>query len=185
MDSAFILLINQNLDMTLTESLWLISSVFGIFSIIIILTRVFGLRTFAKMSSFDFASTIAIGSVLASIILNSSYSLYKGGLTLLTIIVFQTLFSFLVRRSAIFKNWFTNKPQLIMWKGQILYKKLQKCNVGEDDLLAKLREANVHDFGEVKAVIFESTGDVSVIHNSENKDVADQLLKDVDIEGYD
>ena len=72
-----------------------------------------------------------------------------------------------------------------MWKGQILYKQLQKCNVGEDDLLAKLREANVHDFGEVKAVIFESTGDVSVIHNSENKDVADQLLKDVDIEGYD
>ena len=50
-----------------------------------------------------------------------------------------------------------------MWQGKILYHALKKANVGKDDLIAKLREANVHDFSEVKAVIFESTGDVSVI----------------------
>lgn len=51
----------------------------------------------------------------------------------------------------------------------------------ESDLIAKLREANVHDFNEVKAVVFESTSDVSVIHNNENKHVADTLLRDVDL----
>src|SRR5690554_7579255 len=44
--------------MTLEDALWLALSVFGIFFIVIIITRLFGLRTFAKMSSFDFASTI-------------------------------------------------------------------------------------------------------------------------------
>lgn len=166
--------------MNIQDAIFLILSVLGIFSVIIIITRIFGLRTFAKMSSFDFASTIAVGSVLASIILNSNYSLLKGTITLATIIGFQTLFSFLVRKNDWFKSTFTNKPQLLMWQGKILYHALKKANVGKDDLIAKLREANVHDFSEVKAVIFESTGDVSVIHNNEDKDVAAELLTDVD-----
>ena len=166
--------------MTFQDFIWLIASVLGIFAIIILITRVFGLRTFAKMSSFDFASTIAVGSVLASIILNSDYSLLKGGVVLTAIIGFQTLFSYLVRKNSFFKRWFTNKPQIIMWNGKILHNRLKACNVGESDLIAKLREANVHDFNEVKAVIFESTGDVSVIHNSTDKDVEPRLLQDVD-----
>ncbi|QDO92592.1 DUF421 domain-containing protein [Formosa sediminum] len=168
--------------MTITEIFWLIATVFGIFTLILILTRVFGLRTFAKMSSFDFASTIAIGSVLASIILNTNYSLLKGGIALATIIGFQTLFTFLVRKSDIIKRLFTNKPQIIMWNGKILHSKLERCNVSEDDLIAKLREANVHNFKDVKAVIFESTGDVSVIHNQKNEDISTRILKDVNTE---
>jgi uncharacterized membrane protein YcaP (DUF421 family) len=170
--------------MTFDDALWLILSVFGIFFIIIIITRVFGLRTFAKMSSFDFASTIAVGSVLASIILNSNYSLLKGGVVLFTIIGFQTLFSYLVRKVNIFERLFTNKPQLIMWDGRIIHRALKKCNIGEDDLLAKLREANVHDFTEVKAVVFESTGDISVLHNNKNKEIFPHLLKDVETNGF-
>jgi uncharacterized membrane protein YcaP (DUF421 family) len=165
--------------MTTQEILELIVSVLGIFSVIIIITKVFGLRTFAKMSSFDFASTIAVGSVLASTILNNNYTLLKGTIVLVAIIAFQTLFSFLVRKIDFFQKLFTNKPQLIMYDGVILYDKLKKCNIGKGDLIAKLREANVHDFQEVKAVIFESTGDISVLHNNSGKEVSKELLNDV------
>ena len=162
--------------MTTQEILELIISVLGIFSVIIIITKIYGLRTFAKMSSFDFASTIAVGSVLASTILNNNYSLLKGSIVLVAIITFQTLFSFLVRKIDFFQNLFTNKPQLIMFNGTILYDRLKKCNIGKDDLIAKLREANVHDFQEVKAVIFESTGDISVLHNDSGKEISKELL---------
>lgn len=166
--------------MTLQDIFWLILSVLGIFTIIIVITRIFGLRTFAKMSSFDFASTIAVGSVLASIILNKDYSLLKGAIILTAIIGFQTLFSFLVRRSKFFKKIFTNKPQIVMWNGKILHDRLKRCNVGKNDLIAKLREANVHDYDEVKAVIFESTGDVSVIHNDADKSIESRMLEGVE-----
>ncbi len=168
--------------MSVSALFWLIASVFGIFTIIIVITRIFGLRTFAKMSSFDFASTIAVGSILASIILNQNYSLVKGAVALTAVISFQTLFSFLVRKSNMFQSLFTNKPQLIMWNGKMLPKNMKRCNVGKDDLIAKLREANVHNFDEVKAAIFESTGDVSVIHNAENKRLSQELLTDVDVD---
>ncbi|MDW5289651.1 DUF421 domain-containing protein [Formosa sp. PL04] len=134
------------------------------------------------MSSIDFASTIAVGSVLASIILNKDYSLLKGGIVLVSIIGLQTVFSLLVRKNDFFKKIFTNKPQIIMWNGKILHERLKRCNVGEDDLIAKLREANVHEFSEVKAVIFESTGDISVIHNDQEKGVEPRMFKDVNMQ---
>ena len=154
-------------------------SIIAIFTVMIIITRISGLRTFAKMSSFDFASTIAVGSVLAAIILNPDQSLLKGGIALGGIIAFQTLFALLVRKSAFFKNLATNDPLLLMKDGKILYKNLEKSNVGEGDLIAKLREANVLDYSEVRAVVLESTGDMSVLHDDGDNKLSDQLLEGV------
>ncbi|WP_339849397.1 YetF domain-containing protein [Dokdonia sp. Asnod1-B02] len=156
-------------------------SIIAIFTVMIIITRISGLRTFAKMSSFDFASTIAVGSVLASIILNPDQSLLKGGIALAGIIAFQTLFALLVRKSDFFKNLATNDPLLLMKDGKILYKNLEKSNVGEGDLIAKLREANVLDYSEVRAVVLESTGDMSVLHDDGDNKLNDQLLEGVRI----
>lgn len=159
--------------------LLIIASVFAIFSVIMIITRIFGLRTFAKMSSFDFASTIAVGSILASIIINNDQSILKGSIALFCIIAFQTLFSYLVRKNSWFKKLFTNKPQLLMKDGEIFYENLKSCNIGVSDLMGKLREANVHKLSEVQAVVFESTGDISVLHSADIDEIDDIILRDV------
>ncbi len=154
-------------------------SIIVIFSIIIVITRFFGLRTFAKMSSFDFASTIAIGSILAAVVMNTGQSLTKGAVALGGIVLFQMLFAYAVRKSSILKSILTNKPKLLMLDGKILHKNLSKTNIGEEDLMAKLREANVIHFDEVLAVVLESTGDMSVLHSSEKKEVMDKILDGV------
>lgn len=151
-----------------------------IFSVIILITRISGLRTFAKMSSFDFASTIAIGSILASVVLNTDQSILKGSLALGGIIAFQSLFSFVVRKSKSVQKIVTNTPVALMYDGKILFDNLNKANVGEGDLIAKLREANVIDFDEVLAVVLESTGDMSVLHSSEKSQLQTKLLKGVE-----
>ncbi|AFL81017.1 putative membrane protein [Aequorivita sublithincola DSM 14238] len=165
--------------MNIDTALLVIVSVFAIFTIVLIITRIFGLRTFAKMSSFDFASTISVGAILATIILNNDQSILKGTLALICIIAFQTLFSFLVRKNDSFKKLFTNKPQMLMKDGEIIYDNLKSCNIGMSDLMGKLREANVHKLSEVQAVVFESTGDISVLHSSDKNDVDSIILRDV------
>ncbi len=155
-------------------------SVLLIFSIIILITRISGLRTFAKMSSFDFASTIAIGSILASVVMNTNQSILKGTVALAAIISFQTLFSFVKRKSSMLSDLLTNTPMLIMDGNEILYGNLAKTNISEDDLIAKLREANVRHFDEVLAVVLESTGDVTVLHANDNVNFdRERLLKGV------
>ena len=156
-----------------------IISLIAIFLIIIIITRISGLRTFAKMSSFDFASTIAIGSILASVVMNTNQSILKGAIALAGIVLFQTLFSFVVRKSKFVDNLLTNSPVMLMYEGTILYENLNKTNIGEDDLIAKLREANALKISEVKAVILESTGDMSVLHSSDQLELDKKILQGV------
>lgn len=159
----------------------IILSVVIIFTAFIMLTRISGLRTFAKMTSFDFATTIAIGSILASIALNPKTTIGNGFICLIAIVTFQILFAFIQRKSEGFRTIATNEPVLLMRDGEIDYNALSKVNLHKSELIAKLREANVLDFGEVRAVVFESTGDVSVLHSS-NKDVqlSEKLLDFLD-----
>lgn len=167
----------------LTTSLPIIAkvlvTVLAIFSIIILITRISGLRTFAKMSSFDFASTIAIGSIIAATILNPDQSILKGAIALAGIVLFQTSFTYMVRKIPAFEKLVTNKPLLIMKDGKILQDNLHRSNMSEEDLIAKLREANVLNFNQVLAVILETTGDVSVLHTNSNEDLMDDLLRGV------
>ncbi|MDX1362874.1 MAG: DUF421 domain-containing protein [Arenibacter latericius] len=150
-----------------------------IFSILIIWVRISGLRSFAKISSIDFASTIAIGSVLASTVLSANPSIIKSGMAIGFILGFQTLFSKLTLKFNWFSNLASNSPMLLMDRETILYDNLYTNNLSEEDLYAKLREANVLQFSEVKAVILETTGDITVLHGSVEKDIDDRLLKGV------
>ena len=150
-----------------------------IFLSIIIITKIAGLRTFAKMSSFDFASTIAVGSILASTIMNNQQSLLKGALALAMIVSMQMIFSYLKRTSNMFSEVATNDPLLLMDGSDILYKNLAKAGIAKSDLMAKLREANVLQLSEVHAVVLETTGDVSVLHSDDNLMIDPILLEDI------
>jgi len=57
-----------------------------------------------------------------------------------------------------------NSPVVLMRDGVIIHEALTYTRVAKDDLIAKLREANVLDLSQVRAVILETTGDVSVLH---------------------
>ncbi|WP_405609692.1 DUF421 domain-containing protein [Polaribacter sp. Asnod1-A03] len=153
-------------------------SCLGVYVIIILLTKIFGKRSFSKMSSFDFACTIAIGSIIASTLLSKSVSLIEGVFGLTIVYLLQGITAYL-RRFQFFRNIVDNDPLFLMKNEEILWKNLEKAKVTEGDLRSKLREANVIKLSEVKAVIFETTGDISVLHASEEEKMDDWLVKDV------
>ena len=150
-----------------------------IFTILLLLVRISGLRSFAKMTSIDFASTIAIGSLIASTVMSDSPSVLKGGMAIALVLLFQTLFAKLCLKFDAFEKIASNQPIFLMIGSEILYDNLHKSNLGEDDLMAKLREANVIQLSEVKAVVLETTGDVSVLHGEKNRKVDEIILKGV------
>lgn len=147
-----------------------------IFITALLVTRVAGLRTFAKMSSIDFATTIAIGSVIASTILNSSVSIVQGSIALVAIVLLQVSTAVLMKKYDWFNSIASNRPILLMRHGKILLDNLDKANVSKEDLMAKLREANALNIEHVKAVVFETTGDISVLHDDSKEDIDEQLL---------
>lgn len=147
---------------------------------IVILTRLNGLRTFAKMSSFDFAITIAIGSVIASTLMLEDQSVAKGLAGLVVLVGLQAVVALLRKKSKTWEKLFTNTPVLLMEGSHILVANLNATRVSRSDLYAKLREANVTHFDQVIAVVLETTGDMSVLHTGEpGKSVSKEIMKDV------
>jgi uncharacterized membrane protein YcaP (DUF421 family) len=57
----------------------------GAIVFVVALTRVFGLRSFSKMSGFDFAVTVAIGSVVATTTMSTTTPFWQGALALATL----------------------------------------------------------------------------------------------------
>ena len=51
--------------------------------------------------------------------------------------------------------------------------------VTEGDIRSKLREANVTRISQVKAVIFETTGVLVVLHSDSSEAIEEWILKDV------
>lgn len=148
-----------------------------IFVVIIILTRIVGLRAFAKFTAYDFAFTVAIGSIISST-LTSSTTLAHGSIAIAGLLIMMFAFSTLQRKSPFLSRIISNAPLLLMDGNKILYDNLKYARIEEEQLISKLREANVLNYDQVFAVILESTGDISVMHSStsEKNERFDKIL---------
>lgn len=161
------------------KSLFLIViSSIGIYVAVILFTRLFGKRSFSKLSSFDFAMTVAVGSMIATTVLSDSVSLADGTIGLLMVYALQLLAAFF-RRYKWFRQIIDNQPTLLMDGDVMLRENMKSVRVTEGDIRSKLRESNVAELSEVKAVIFETTGDIVVLHKEHDRPIEDWIMEDV------
>lgn len=132
---------------------------------IIVLVNVVGLRSFSKMTSFDFVITVAFGSLLATAATVSEWPAFVQALCAIgALFVVQYILAKIRKQSSQLEEFIGNSPVLLMRDGKVLEHELKRTRVTRSDLIAKLREANVMHFDEVRAVVLESTGDISVLH---------------------
>jgi len=143
----------------------------GIYAALILWTRIMGLRSFSKMSGFDFAITVAMGSLVAATAGAPTPSLAQGVVAISSLFLLQLLVARLRVRSPGIRWAVDNEPLLLMDGERMLEANMRSAGVSEADLLAKLREANVLNRDQIRAVVFESTGDISVLHTMDGDDV--------------
>lgn len=153
---------------------------FGVYVVLIVLTRLVGLRSFSKLSSFDFAVTVAFGSIIAAVVVSPDPPLFAAVVGLASLYLIQTGVSIARRHVDFVARVVDNEPLLLMAGRQVIDENLARANISRSDIKAKLREANVIDYGEIFAVVMESTGDVSVLHGDPaEKELEEGLLEGV------
>ena len=131
------------------------------------------------MSTGDFVVTVAIGSLFGAAIASPNPSVGVTAVAFLGLYCGKFFVAWLKRNSRWASRVLDNRPILLMHGGKILHQNLDRAHVSEADLRAKLREANVLRLEEVQAVVFETTGDVSVLHDGDGTDVEPWLLEGV------
>lgn len=137
---------------------------------LIILLRISGKRTLSKMNAFDFIVTIALGSTLATVMLNKDVALADGLLALALLIFLQYIITKIAVRNKKFSNLIKSEPALVVYKGEMLREMMLKERIAEDEIYAIIRQNGLDSVGQVDAVIIESDGSLAVIKQLNNTD---------------
>lgn len=131
----------------------------------IVHVRLVGLRAFSKMTSFDFVTTVATGSLIAQAGTRSDWMSYLRCLAAISgVFLIQYVLARLRLNFSAVERLVTNRPVLLMEDGRFLDEAMSANRVSRESVLEKLRESNVNDLSEVRAVVLETTGDISVLH---------------------
>ncbi|WP_102261457.1 DUF421 domain-containing protein [Mesobacillus jeotgali] len=139
------------------------------YSALVLLLRVSGKKTLSKMNAFDLIVTVALGSTLATILLNKNVALVEGISAFFILITLQYLVAWLSIRSDGFKRLIKSDPKLIFYQGKYLKENIVKERVLEVEILQAARSSGINSMNQVEAVVLETDGSISVIKKSDSK----------------
>jgi uncharacterized membrane protein YcaP (DUF421 family) len=147
------------------------------YALLVAMLRISGKRTLSKLNAFDLVVTVALGSTLATILLDQNVALAEGVVAFAVLIGLQ----FAVTWSSVRMKWIrrvvTGEPQLLAWRGQLLPDSLLKARLTEDEVNASLRAAGRADLAGAQAVVLETDGSITVVHHGSDRPAS--ALKDL------
>lgn len=133
------------------------------YAALVLFIRISGKRTLTKLNAFDLVVTVALGSTLATVLLNNSVALAEGVLAMALLIFLQFVITWLSVRSDRFKSLVKSEPTLLVHKGRFLDAALRSQRVTRDEVLSVLRSHGESDVATVDAVVLETDGSMSVL----------------------
>ena len=133
------------------------------YAALVLLLRASGKRTLAKLNAFDMVLVFTVGSILATMILNNQTSIAEGLIGLAMIVGLQFVTASLAVRSHFFRKIIKSDPTLLVYEGRLLHHSMARARVAEVEVLAAMREHGVHDLSDLKAVVLETEGTISVL----------------------
>lgn len=139
------------------------------YSGMILIVRTSGKRSLSQLKEFDFIVSVALGSTLATVILNKTVALAEGLLAILVLILLQFLAARLSMRSKTFQQAISAPPALIFYDGRFLRESMKKERLMEEEVRAMIRKKGVANLQDVKAVILEPNGEFSVVTGGDVK----------------
>lgn len=145
---------------------------------LILVLRISGKRTLAKLNAFDLVVTVALGSTLATILLSSDVSFVEGVVALLVLAVLQYVVAWVTTRRPTIRSAVTARPTLLVHDGTILANTLSSQRVAIAEIHQSIRAAGIGDVDSVAAVVLETDGSISVIPAGKLGDGS--ALQDVD-----
>ncbi len=136
---------------------------------LILFLRVSGKRTLSKMNAFDLIVTVALGSILATILLSKTVALAEGMTAFFVLIAMQYIIAWLSVRSKFVSKMIKSSPELLFYEGQFLRDAMKNQRILEVEILQAARTNNVDSMNRVKAVVMETDGSISIIKKSEEE----------------
>ncbi|MGE0225427.1 MAG: DUF421 domain-containing protein [Acetobacteraceae bacterium] len=136
---------------------------------LILLLRISGSRTLAKLNAFDLIVTVSLGSTLATVMLNSSIALAEGLLAFALLVGLQYVVAWLSVRSERFDAIVKSEPALLFHRGRFLEGMMRQERVTREEVLSAIRASGGAQPQDMVAVVLETDGSLSVIPSGQGQ----------------
>lgn len=137
------------------------------YALLIIVLRLTGKRTLSKMNAFDFVVTVAFGSTLAATLLDDRVSLAEGTLALSLLVGLQFIVAWAAARWDLVDGLVKAEAAMVFLDGEFLTQAMRRERVTREEILSAVRQSGLAGLEGVRAVVLETSGDLSVVRRSE------------------
>jgi uncharacterized membrane protein YcaP (DUF421 family) len=119
-------------------------------------------RTLAQWTAIDFAAAVAIGALVGRTAVASNQSFIVGAVALLTLLAAHSIVMYL-RFARRFAKVVDHRVRVLVVDGRLRRDQLHLCGLTDNDVLAKLRQQGVRRLDELRYVLYETKGDLTVV----------------------
>ena len=130
---------------------------------LVLAVRLSGKRTLAQLNAFDFIVTVALGSVLATILLSSDVSWVEGVTAFAVLILAQFLVAFTSAHLKLGRRIVASSPTLLVVDGNVLEDVIVRHRLARSEVMQAIRSTGAGDVSTIAAVVLEANGSFSVI----------------------
>jgi len=134
---------------------------------VILLLRLSGKRSLAKLNAFDLVVTIALGSTLSSALLSQDVSFAEGAFALAVLVGLQLSVAWLSVRIPLFRRAVRAEPSVLLRDGQVHHDALRRERVTVSEVDQAVRSSGYGGVERIAAVVLETDGSLSVIPQSQ------------------
>lgn len=136
------------------------------YAALVIVLRLSGKRTLAKLNAFDLVVTIALGSTLATIALSADVALVEGVAAFAVLATLQLLVARASTRWLGARRLVKAEPEVILKDGALVDGALRSERLTAGEVRQAVRSSGTGALEQIAVVVLESDGTLSVIRSS-------------------
>tara|TARA_R110002167_G_scaffold81092_2_gene222348 strand:- start:4366 stop:4848 length:483 start_codon:yes stop_codon:yes gene_type:complete len=130
---------------------------------LVVFLRLSGKRTLSKLNAFDLVVTVALGSILATTLLNKDVPLAEGLVAFASLILLQYGVTWSSVRWGWVRRGVRSEPTILVRHGQPVTTALRRERVTEAEALSAVRDSGGRHLEEAEVVVLESDGSLTAI----------------------
>ena len=135
----------------------------------LLLVRTTGQRSLANLSLVDLGCVMALGAIVGRTTLLENPTLATGLIALAVLLAMQRVTSLLLRHPRL-ERILGGAPVVLVRDGLVLADAMRRVRISDEELRAQLRLAGVTALAQVRYVVLERTGQVSVLRDDRGVD---------------
>jgi uncharacterized membrane protein YcaP (DUF421 family) len=137
-----------------------------IFFLIFLVTRCVGRRELSSLEPFDLIMLVVIGDLVQQGVTQSDYSVTGAITVICTITVLTVVLSFLNFRVRALRAFLEGEPVVLVEDGEVIERNMKRERITIEEIEAQGRQQQVTDIADMRWVVLETGGQISVIPRS-------------------